>query len=305
MKQLTKQIIDDIYAETGIAPSYIEKDWYLVLVLQVILSLNKDNIKAVFAGGTSLSKGYNLIHRFSEDVDFSIIGIKDSNRAARGQYRDNLIEKINATDVLNVEMDSIKSKDKNKFTSFYINYPKEFDLDNSLRNNLKLELSFKSTYLEPIKKEINSFVGEYIEGCPKIGIDCISAIETAANKFSALMWRIDIKDRSRPFNHMFNDPALIRHLYDLSALYPLINNEPEFKRLVEQIYEIDKVRGNKNRDISLIDFINKTILTLKTDKLYKEEYEKYVSTMSYSSEPEVTFDKALQNYEELCKLFIR
>ena len=32
MKQLTKDIIDAVSLETGIAPSYIEKDWYLVSV---------------------------------------------------------------------------------------------------------------------------------------------------------------------------------------------------------------------------------------------------------------------------------
>ena len=36
MKQLTKDIIDAVSLETGIAPSYIEKDWYLVSVLSLI-----------------------------------------------------------------------------------------------------------------------------------------------------------------------------------------------------------------------------------------------------------------------------
>ena len=79
MKQLTKDIIDAVSLETGIAPSYIEKDRYLVSVLSLIQQSNNSDVKVVFAGGTSLSKGYDLIHRFSEDVDFSIVGFETTS----------------------------------------------------------------------------------------------------------------------------------------------------------------------------------------------------------------------------------
>ena len=56
---------------TGL-PSYsIEKDAWVTLVLRMLFtSVLSDQI--VFKGGTSLSKGYNLIERFSEDIDLAI-----------------------------------------------------------------------------------------------------------------------------------------------------------------------------------------------------------------------------------------
>lgn len=302
MKLLSKENISDIAASLRIPESYVEKDWFLVYVLEIICSLNTETVKAIFAGGTSLSKGHKIIHRFSEDVDFSITGI-ENNRAARSKYRNDLIAAINATGILSVDDASIKSRDENRFTTFYVNYPKEFELGESLRNNLKLELNFKTTHLKPIKKEVKSFAGQYIPDSPVVIMDCISAVETAANKFSALMWRLDIKNRDDEFNHMTNEPALMRHLHDLSALYPLVKDEPDFTKLVTKIYELDKVRGDKTRDIALNDFIKKTIATLKADKLYKKEYEQYVSTMSYALESEISFDEALQIYEKMCKVF--
>jgi predicted nucleotidyltransferase component of viral defense system len=51
---------------------FVEKDYWITLVLSR-LSKSKYVAESVFKGGTSLSKGYNLIERFSEDVDIAII----------------------------------------------------------------------------------------------------------------------------------------------------------------------------------------------------------------------------------------
>lgn len=45
----------------------IEKDYYVTEALRIIQKAAGD--KVIFKGGTSLSKGWNLIQRFSEDVD--------------------------------------------------------------------------------------------------------------------------------------------------------------------------------------------------------------------------------------------
>ena len=54
---------------------FVEKDYWITLVLSR-LAKSKYLDESVFKGGTSLSKGYNLIERFSEDVDIAIINDK-------------------------------------------------------------------------------------------------------------------------------------------------------------------------------------------------------------------------------------
>jgi predicted nucleotidyltransferase component of viral defense system len=51
---------------------FIEKDYWITFVLRC-LSKSRHADKAVFKGGTSLSKAYGLINRFSEDVDIAVI----------------------------------------------------------------------------------------------------------------------------------------------------------------------------------------------------------------------------------------
>lgn len=67
------------FREQGLRPAIIEKDYYVTEALRAIAatrhndSIINDNIVSnssiIFKGGTSLSKGWNLIQRFSEDID--------------------------------------------------------------------------------------------------------------------------------------------------------------------------------------------------------------------------------------------
>ena len=55
------------FEERGLRPALIEKDYYVTEALRKIAEVVGDRV--IFKGGTSLSKGWNLIRRFSEDID--------------------------------------------------------------------------------------------------------------------------------------------------------------------------------------------------------------------------------------------
>lgn len=59
-------------ARMGLPPHVIEKDFWVCWTLKRLFSLESLKEHLLFKGGTSLSKAYRLIHRFSEDIDISI-----------------------------------------------------------------------------------------------------------------------------------------------------------------------------------------------------------------------------------------
>ena len=59
-------------ANLNIMPQFIEKDFWVCWILKVLFSLPEVGTHLTFKGGTSLSKCYNVIKRFSEDIDISI-----------------------------------------------------------------------------------------------------------------------------------------------------------------------------------------------------------------------------------------
>lgn len=57
----------DYFRQRALREALIEKDYYVTEALRVIE--HESGSKVIFKGDTSLSKGWNLIQRFSEDID--------------------------------------------------------------------------------------------------------------------------------------------------------------------------------------------------------------------------------------------
>lgn len=70
-KERRVEILNQATELTGLPAIAIEKDWWVTLCLNASFSLPYSN-HIVFKGGTSLSKGWDLIKRFSEDIDLAI-----------------------------------------------------------------------------------------------------------------------------------------------------------------------------------------------------------------------------------------
>ena len=64
-----KSLLDILEEETGIVSGLIEKDYW---IMHVLFGLKQQGYTFELKGGTSLSKGYQIIDRFSEDIDIHI-----------------------------------------------------------------------------------------------------------------------------------------------------------------------------------------------------------------------------------------
>jgi hypothetical protein len=78
----------------------VEKDWHVVRALTVIAAIDQGEAAPAFAGGTSLSKGWGLIQRFSEDIDFKVAMPEGTShtraRQQRSAYRARLLDALTA-----------------------------------------------------------------------------------------------------------------------------------------------------------------------------------------------------------------
>jgi len=68
-KSVFQEVVEAASDEFNLQPFQVEKDYYVSLFLK---NLQEVAPNIVFKGGTSLSKCYNVIHRFSEDIDLSV-----------------------------------------------------------------------------------------------------------------------------------------------------------------------------------------------------------------------------------------
>ena len=161
-----------------------------------------------------------------------------------------------------------------------------------------MEFTFENLLLPSTTCEISSFIGQFINEEP-ISVNCIQPIEVIANKFSALMWRVYIKDRTKPLHTKENDPTIVRHLHDIAALEDLLYKK-EFVELLQKSFDTDKGRGGFDNNFTLPEFIKIALDKLTKDKIYQKEYADFVSSMSYAKDSEViTFEKALENFKKI------
>lgn len=85
---IDRNIVERVAGTLATDEGLVEKDWHVVRAIGVIASLDQEGSKAVFSGGTSLSKGWGLIKRFSEDIDFKVaMRAADSGASGRKQRR--------------------------------------------------------------------------------------------------------------------------------------------------------------------------------------------------------------------------
>ena len=68
-KEQWKEIIETVAAEEHRTTQMVEKDTIQSMILS---GISQSDLPFVFKGGTSLSKAYGLIDRFSEDIDLSM-----------------------------------------------------------------------------------------------------------------------------------------------------------------------------------------------------------------------------------------
>ncbi len=298
-KQIEKIVYEDIAAELGVKPSFIEKDYYAVHILNELSKIEYENAKLIFSGGTCLSKGYKLIKRFSEDLDFRIDTTVPFTRPQRREFREFIISKIKDLPDLEYLEESLDIKNNSELFGFNVKYPKLFTFSGGLRNDLKLEFTFKNLQLPTNTCPIETFVSKYTGKTEITKMNCISPVEIGADKLSALMWRVDIKNRTKPQGHVANDATIIRHLHDLSALEKLLLNDV-FIKCAEKSFETDKGRSGSNDHIILAEYAKRTLDKLKTDSIYAKEYKEFVDALSYSKESEtIDFKRALSSFERI------
>ena len=141
-----KKLIKETADFFGIRELFVEKDYWITLVLYR-LAESKYNDLVVFKGGTSLSKGYKLINRFSDDVDIAVI---DSSQYTGNQLKTLIrnVEKTISKDLSEIEIPGVTSKGS-QFRKSVFNYPET--------NSKKLTPEVSNTLLI----EINSFANPY------------------------------------------------------------------------------------------------------------------------------------------------
>lgn len=227
-----EQLFNEAAIKIAATPAIVEKDFWVVWVLDKIFKDDRLNKILMFKGGTSLSKVFNLIGRFSEDIDLILDwrevtkddpkeDQKSKNKQVKfnQQVNENAIIYINEV-LLPIVQDLLsptctcKIDEENPF-NINISYPATFK-DGYLRNEILLEIGPLASWTPSDTFEISAYVVDsfptLFEQHTTCKVNAILAKRTFWEKATILHQEANrSEDKKLPIRYS-------RHYYDLAMM---------------------------------------------------------------------------------------
>jgi len=296
-RRLVERVADNLLTE----PNLVEKDWHVTRAIVVLAALDHGGAVPAFGGGTSLSKAWGLIRRFSEDIDFKVTMPPVSRNRARRQrsaYREHVLAALTAAGF--EPMGEIVKRDENRFFSAAFQFPSLFAAGHGLRPHIRVEMSLAPPALPATMRPIASLIVAAQGRPPEVSAFlAVDPVETAADKLSALAWRVHARRRGDPND----DPTVIRHLHDLAALKRSLEANPEFVRLVRAARLEDEGRGGTSVPANPSALFASMFERLAGDPLWAQDYGHFVDAVSFARPEElIGFEAALAAAREMVAL---
>jgi len=294
-KKLFNQAIQFTSDQMQIIPIYVEKDYWVTYALFTIYN-NEIGKDTVFKGGTALSKCYNVIERFSEDIDLVVLRNKgESNNQLTNKIRK--ISRVVKNVLPEINVDGLTQKmGMNRKTAH--SYTKEFQGDyGQVRDAIVVEATWLG-YFEPYtKKEISSFVGEMMmkNNQTKIAEENnllpfeVLVLEPTRTICEKIMSLVRFSYTEEPIEDL---KKKIRHLYDIHQLllrkeFLDFFNSLQFEEMLLKVAN-DDVASYKNNNDWLKLHPSKAMIFDKLDELWgqlKSTYENDFKNMVYGEFP--------------------
>ena len=217
-----KELLSIVSTQKGIDITLVEKDYW---IMHALYSLQQQGIEFELKGGTSLSKGYGLIHRFSEDIDIHIrtnFGLSKV-KAARKEFYDVFAKSLSINGIIEIVRDH-EFDDKDKFRSGGIRlyYESHTPTLEGLKDGILLEAGFDTvTPNSPI--DISSWIWEYLIligahnnyiNNTATGVQCYHPGYTLVEKLQTIVRKY--RNRNNP--GASDDKNFMRQYYDVYCL---------------------------------------------------------------------------------------
>ncbi|MCX6272847.1 MAG: nucleotidyl transferase AbiEii/AbiGii toxin family protein [Bacteroidetes bacterium] len=294
----------------------VEKDWWVVRTLELVFQ-TEIAPNTVFKGGTSLSKAWKLIDRFSEDIDLALDrrflgfeGIMTGSQVARLRKQSaKYISEIYLPQLKNVFLDygfneidiqlvDIKSADEDP-VKIAIKYPSVTEPSVYLASQVLIELGSRSLMEPQSNCSFSSFVGESFTGRDfadnPITIPTVVPERTFLEKifllheeFQQPLAKIKAERKSR---HLYDLEKIMDTEYGLSAMADM----ELYWHIVEHRQTMTRIRG--------IDYSNHVpkhinpIPPIELMDLWRRDYEQMQQSMIYRES--LPFDRLMERISEL------
>lgn len=295
-----KELFATLAAQKGLPPAVVEKDYW---VMHCLWGLKQLGLHFEMKGGTSLSKGWRVIERFSEDIDIrfepslklSVKGDKPAQVEARFEFYDALAAKIKIPGIT-VQRSRIYDDKKAQNGGISLKYDSFFMPSSEL--GLKSEVLLEAGFARTAPNEPRDFsswaldkalaAGLEVADNRAGGIKCfnpeytfVDKLQTVCRRFRQWRDRNDPqKDRPRQFS---------RHYYDLYMLLAVDRVKKFIGTSDYEKYKMEKLKGEDVRE-----FASRSAFTLPDAEAYNLFEKEFKALNSLLLSPGPAFKEVIE-----------
>lgn len=295
-------LITAVADELSILPALVVKDYW---IMHCLWGLRRAGYEFELKGGTSLSKGFDLIHRFSEDIDIHIQppdGLrtgknhnKDKDVKARGAFYDQLASDIRIPGILDVERDHAFDDEKFRSGGIRLRYKSLHGQISGLKDGVLLEAGFDQVtpnrpcdisswaYDKAAQVGIKDLTDNRALGvkCYEPGYTLIEKLQTISTKYR----------RQQASNDMPTN--FLRHYYDV---YCLLGLDDVVNFLGSKDYTAHKAKRFRKDDNPNISENEAFLLSDTKVRAHYEASYKLIGALFYKTPP--SFNDILKRISE-------
>ena len=305
-------------ARRSLTPAIIEKDFWVCWTLDYLFQQSKWKNSLIFKGGTSLSKAYNLIQRFSEDIDLILdwreLGYsaeepweqrsnkkqqefnRQANERSAAYLRDEIVPTLQEdfTGLLGVSADiHIASDDE---LTIIFGYPHLYSKNGTVQE-IRLEIGPLAAATPAANQTITPYAAEtypHVFHQPSTEVITVLPERTFWEKILILH-----SEAHRPMTSPM-PPRNSRHYYDVVMMTnsPVKNTAFADKELLRKVTEFKKKFYPLNR-AKYDDVLSGNIRLLPSDSHMKELKDDYAKMQQMIFEENYSFDEIIDRLKEL------
>jgi hypothetical protein len=324
-----REALQQASRSSGISPKAIEKDWWVTLVLRALFEGPYTSF-LIFKGGTSLSKCWNLIDRFSEDIDIALdptafgmpykpVPTKGDVERLKRQGCDFTSKELKVAlemqlarmgvqaDITTVTAEEVIEKMPDKDPQILsIRYPSLYETSHYLKDEVKVEVSVRSLK-EPFSfRSVQSILYTYFPN---------DAYSETALEIPSVVPRKTFLEKAFLLHEEFLKPDLekiktgrmSRHLYDLYRLTQsgvaddALADRVLYDTIIEHRRQYSRLKHVPYATLqrSTISFLPPAGLM----EIYRQDYMFMQDQMIYGKPP--TFEEMMSGMTELLEKFRR
>ena len=291
-KEAFAELIFGAANELAIPTNVIEKDYYVTITLKALAEKTKD---LVFKGGTSLTKCYQLLDRFSEDIDLSYTaesGMPGESR--KKQLKKNIVSTMEELGFPIKNLDTTRSR--RNYNCYRAGYSSVYEQNGILKPELVIETYVAMLPFPTTKRMVDNYIYRFLNKIGRLDLAEIydlmpfeittQTIErTLVDKVFALC---DYYMQEKTERHS-------RHLYDIHKIVETIGITDEISKLIPEVRAIRSemvVCPSAKEGVIVSDVLREII----ENQVYKNDYEDI--TMGLLFVPE-TYDAVIQSLKKI------